>query len=153
MKPAGRGQILGAYCCTMRTRKVKAWLVTWEWRGEHAKRKEKVTDVFDSRLSSGRVRWALELLYAHEMYTLGERIDWFVGNRRRNPYPAEFIKLEGVPWEGEIHCGDNPYLRARLVDELTIQRGQDGSEMPTWKDRYSVREAREKIAGMKKRAL
>jgi len=137
----------------MSTRKVKAWLVTWEWCGEHAKRNEKVAAVFDARVSSERVRWAVELLYAQETYTLSERIAWCLGNRRRNPYPAEFVKLEGVPWEGEIHCGHNPYLRARLVDDLTVRRDHDGKETATWRDRYSVREAREKIAALKKEML
>jgi hypothetical protein len=133
----------------MSTRGAKAWLVTWEWCGEHAKRDEKVAAVFDSRVSPGRIREYVELLYAHETYTLSERIAWCLGNQNRNPYPAEFVKLEGVPWEGEIHCGHNPYLRARLVDELTIRRGKDGKETPTWKDRYSAGEARKKIAAMK----
>lgn len=103
---------------------MKAWLVTWEWSGEHAKRNEKVAALFDSRVSPERVRESVELLYAQAAYTLSERIACFVGNRRRNPYPAECVKLEGVPWQGEIHCGHNPYLRARLVDELAIHRGR-----------------------------
>ena len=135
---------------SLRTRKVKAWLVTWEWSGNHAKRDEKVAAIFDSRLSPERVRSFVEVLYAHEMYTLSERVAWFVGNKKRNPYPAEFVRLEGVPWEGEINCGHNPHLRARLVDDLTVERGQDGKETATWKDRYSAREARQKIAAVKR---
>lgn len=41
-------------------------------------------------------------------------------------------------------------VRARLVDELAIRREQDGNETAPWKDRYSVREARDKIAAFKK---
>ena len=137
----------------MSTRGVKVWLVTWEWSGAHAKRGDKVAAVFDSRVSAERVREYVELLYAQETYTLSEKIDCFVGNRRRHPYPAEFVKLEGVPWEGEIHCGHNPYLRARLVDELTVRRDDDGKENASWKDRYSVRETRKKIAARKKERL
>ena len=130
-------------------RKIKAWLVTWEWSGNHAKRDKKVAATFDSRLSPERVRAFIEVLYAYETYTLSEKITAFVDNRRRNPYPAEFLKLDGGSREGEIHCGHNPYLRARLVDDLTVERGQDGVETATWKDRYSAREVRKKLAAMR----
>jgi hypothetical protein len=125
-------------------RKFKAWLVTWEWVGNHAKRDKKVATIFDSRLLPERVRSVVEVLYAQETYTMSEKIAAFVGNGKRNPYPAEFLRLDGVPWNGEIHCGHNPYLRARLVDDLTIERGLDGTESASWKDRYSARGARKK---------
>jgi hypothetical protein len=40
-----------------------------------------------------------------------------------------------MPWGGEIICGHNPYLRARLVDDLTIERNDDGKEEVNWKER------------------
>jgi hypothetical protein len=104
-------------------RKVRAWLVTWEWCGDHAKRDDRVAAIYDSRLSPERVRGLVEMLYAQEEYTLSDRIAFCVGNRRKNPYPAVFLKVKGVPWVGEIHCGPNPYLRARLVDDLMVERG------------------------------
>jgi len=65
------------------------------------------------------------------------------------PYPAEFTTLEGVKWEGEILCGHNPCLRARLVDNLIISTDETGNEMASWKDRHSLPEIREKILKLK----
>jgi hypothetical protein len=80
----------------MRTRKVKAWLVTWEWMGDHAKRPDKVAEILDPRLPPERVRRIVELLYAHEQYTLSERVAWCVRNKKDNLYPAKFVDIEGL---------------------------------------------------------
>lgn len=52
-----------------------------------------------------------------------------------NPYPAQFGMLNNVLWGGEITCGHNPWLLARLVDELTVEADADGKERATWKER------------------
>ena len=132
----------------MSTRKFKAWLVTWEWMGEHAKRRDKVAEILDPRLSGAKVRGIIELLYHHEA-SLSEKVAWRL-RRQRQPYPAEFVKLEGMPYEGEISCGHNPWLRARLVDDLSIVRDEHGKEKATWRDRYSTRDVRKKILELKR---
>jgi hypothetical protein len=43
--------------------------------------------------------------------------------------------MHGIPWEGRILCGHNPFLVARLVDELTLKLDDNGNEILTWKDR------------------
>jgi hypothetical protein len=133
------------------TRKFKAWLVTWEWLGDHAKRPDKVAEILDPRIRSERVRRIVELLY-HREASLSEKVAWRL-RKRHQPYPAEFTRLEGVQWMGEITCGHNPWLRARLVDDLTIKRGADGKETATWKDRHNPREVRKKIAKFKRQKL
>jgi len=69
------------------------------------------------------------------------------------PYPAEFLKLEGLPWSGQIHCGHNPWLLARLVDDLEIVRDENGHEKATWKIRYDPRDIRAKIIALKGKRL
>ena len=32
-------------------------------------------------------------------------------------------------------CGNDPFLRARVVDDVTIQRDADGKEQVNWKER------------------
>ncbi len=86
----------------MAMRGVRAWLVTWEWSGEHAKRDEKVAAVLDHVRPLRAFVGMSSCCMAQEMYTLGEGIGYFVGRRKRNPYPAELVKLESVPWEGEF---------------------------------------------------
>lgn len=119
---------------------MKAWLVTWEWLGDHAKREEKVAAIFDSRLSGKRVREFVELLYLTENSSLSDRVKW-ARNKKLNPYPARFGTLDGGPWEGQIRCGHNPLLFARLVDDLTVKIDAEGKEIATWKERPKPKHA------------
>ena len=108
--------------------KARAWLVTWEWAGDHAQRCDKVAAIFNPRWSAQRVREFVEFIYLSD-YTLSERLVYAV-HKRRNPYLATF-----GPTTGEIHCGHNPWLYARCVDDLTVERDANGKEMVTWKER------------------
>jgi len=53
----------------MKPKKVKAWLVTWEWIGDHAKRPDKVAEILDPRLPAEQVRRIVELLYHREAFS------------------------------------------------------------------------------------
>jgi hypothetical protein len=113
----------------MRTpRKMKAWLVTWEWMGEHAKRGDKIAAILNSRLSVPRVKELVEFLYLTEYYTLSEKMA--VAQRRKdNPHQAHAERLL-------ISCGHNPHLVARLVEDLTVEYGPGGKDKAVaWKER------------------
>lgn len=127
-----------------RQKGVSAWLITWEWSGHHAKPARKVEDILSPRTSSARVREVVELLY-HREARLAEKVDWRPRKGSHKPYAAEFQRIDGVPWEGEIICGHNPHLRARLVDNLIIGTDAKGKETASWKDRFTVREMTQKI--------
>lgn len=128
----------------MRQRKgLKAWLVTWEWSGRHAEPKERVVEILDPRLPPEKVRQIVELRY-HQDALLSEKIAWRL-RRRKQPYPAEFQILEGTQWRYDITCGHNPWLHARLVDNLIVEVGPDGEEIPTWTDRHNLPEVRKMI--------
>jgi len=111
-----------------------AWLVTWEWFGEHAKREEKIAAILNPRWAGERVAEYVEFLYAESEYTLEERAR-FVLTKAKNPYPARFGSLRGVRWTGQVFCGHNPWLFARLVDNLTIQGDETGREQAAWNER------------------
>lgn len=110
-----------------------AWLVTWEWAGEHARvpDSEVVVGVFNPRLGPESVKRLVEILYAAREYDATDKL----GALTHNPYPAQFttirITVDGVPqnipWAGEVICGHNPYLRARLVNGL--RRSEPGSDV------------------------
>ena len=128
----------------MKKRKgVKAWLITWEWSGHHAEQQDKVVEILDPRISPERVREIVELIY-HREASLNEKVSWRL-RKREQVYPAEFTRIEGVKWTGEIICGHNPWLRARLVDNLVIETDTQGKEIASWKDRHTPREMREII--------
>ena len=124
-----------------------AWLVTWEWCGDHAELENKVAEILNPRLSPERVREVVELLYQRES-SLSEKVAWRL-LKRPQAYPAEFPAVEGARWKGQIHCGHNPWLLARQVDDLTVNIGADGKEALSWKDRHTVREAAEKFRDMR----
>lgn len=39
------------------------------------------------------------------------------------------------PWAGEVCCGNDPYLRARLVNNLIVRGDPHGKETATWEER------------------
>lgn len=108
-----------------KSRGIKAWLVTWEHSGAHAKPRRRIAMVINSRRTPERVREIVELLYINETASPGELVLWAAG--KHNPFPARFGEVEGVAYEGEITCGRNPYLRARRVEGLHFV-GEGGSE-------------------------
>jgi hypothetical protein len=109
-------------------RGVKAWLITWEWVSDHAKRDEKVAAILNPRPSTSRVRELVEFLHlnARGVYSLKERLA-FALRKSRTLYRATCSR-------GVIHCGHHPFLLARLVDDLVIQRDEEGKETATWKN-------------------
>jgi len=117
-----------------KTGRITAWLVTWDWIGEHVKREDKIVTVMSRRLSPERVSEILEMIYGNEYYTLEERVS-FAKSRKLNPYPAYYDDIGGIPWTGRILCGHNPFLVARLVDNLYVTRDAEGIEHLTWEER------------------
>jgi hypothetical protein len=135
----------------MKKRKgLSAWLVTWEWCGDHAAVSEKVAEILDPRISAERVRQIVELLY-HREASLSEKVAWRL-LKRSQPYTADFVDIEGVRWESQVMCGHNPSLFARLVDDLTIEADAQGRESATWRDRCTMLEMRETIKRIKSRS-
>jgi hypothetical protein len=114
--------------------KAVAWLITWEWIGNHAEVENKVAAVLRWRLHPKIVREIVEALYANR-YSLSERLAVAEHNGRNNPYPARYGDINGAPWEARIYCGHNPHLYARLVDNLRVEIDENGEEKLNWKER------------------
>jgi hypothetical protein len=101
--------------------------------GDHARVEDRIAAVLNSRLSGERVRRLVDILYANAMCTLSERL-LYARNPRQNPYPASFTTISGVRYEGEIACGDNPFLRARLVEEIRVEGSPPEGEVLRWRE-------------------
>jgi hypothetical protein len=120
-----------------RSRKYKAWLITWEWIGDHAKRDDKIVAILNPRWRAERVREYVELLYITLTYGIGERM-YYSLRRGKNPYPAHYV--DSTPrWPPTIHCGHHPFLMAHLVEDLQVESHDDWTEMATWRDVRSGR--------------
>ncbi len=112
---------------------ISAWLVTWEHGGNHARPEREIAAILNPRWSGERVRDHVEWIYANATFSLAERVA-YAKHKSFNPYPAEFDRLRGAPWSGRITCGHNPYLYARLVDDLRVFH-DDGEGSVSWKER------------------
>jgi hypothetical protein len=124
-----------------RARGRKAWLVTWEWAGNHAKVPDEdvVAAVLRPQVGSETVRRLVEFLYAQREYAPEDKL----AALDHNPYPAmfgrcRFIDSDGtvrsVASAGEVVCGHNPWLRARLVDNLRMALPDAGLDWDERKD-------------------
>ncbi len=111
----------------------KAWLITWDQAGGHLRQKDKIVSILSGRLSAKTVFDYVERLYVNSEYSLSDRLA-YAKNRKDNPYPAQFVSINGVPWEGQITCGHNPFLFARLVRNTRVEVDLNGDEQLCWED-------------------
>jgi hypothetical protein len=117
-----------------------AWLVTWEWMGDHAQVSppDVVAGIFSPRLGYKTIMQLVETLYAAREYDATDKLSALT----HNPYKAHLgtiqVKVSGrshrAKWQGEVICGHNPFLHARLVDGLRTS-SDDAVAGLTWTDR------------------
>jgi hypothetical protein len=107
--------------------KMKAWLITWEWTGDHAAVADKVVGFLNPRLGKERVVDIVEFLYAQRYSNLSE-FAAYAKDSKNNPYRTTFEK-------GRIFCGRNPMLEARKVNKLDITTDPNNRlETITWEE-------------------
>ena len=128
---------------------IVAWLITWEWIGNHAKVENNIAAILNYRLGEDTVREIMERIYINNYTSLRERVA-YAKNKRNHPYPAQSTKVDGVPWSGRMYCGRNPYLYARLVNDLHVDVDKNGEETLVWKERPKPKFSPEVIEMWKK---
>lgn len=115
-------------------RGITAWLVTWEHSGAHAVPPRRVAAILNRRWSPDRVREVVELIYVMTYYSPAEQIA-YAKDRSFNPYPAKFERVFGGPqWNGRIFCGHNPWLYARVAENILASSDMLDAEI-TWTER------------------
>jgi hypothetical protein len=112
---------------------MRAWLITWEGSGNHNKLKNPIAAILSWRYSPERVRQLVEQIYINQTSTVDEQMI-YAKNKKRNPYPAYYDTYEGANVTWQIYCGPNPYLHARLVEELCLERDENKREKLNWKE-------------------
>jgi len=108
-----------------------AWLITWEGTNAPKAQRKRVVSVLSGRTSSEKVREHVEQLHVDLLYSLHEKVT-YARDRKANPYPAEFVRIDGVQWAGRITCGHNPHFVARKVKNLRIVQSAQGAEELEW---------------------
>ncbi len=103
----------------------KAWLITWEWLGDHAAVEDRIAAILQPRLSQRIVGEIVECLYAIHTYSPAE-LAYYAKRPKENPYPAQ--------WDnGFCFCGHNPSLTASYVHGLIITKdSESGHEIISW---------------------
>ena len=89
---------------------MKAWIIEWDWSGEHAKVDNRFVTVLSARCSDNQIKAALDLLYSVEKYSLRARFGF-----------AKYNNPDKKPYQPEVECGTitlghNPWLVAKRVD-------------------------------------
>ena len=105
------------------------WIATWSGTDPNHVPKKKLALVVDGRTGAETVRKLVQAIFASYWYSEGELVAYRL--EKHNPYPAKFGDLKGITWQGQISCGHNPHLFARLVDDLKA----DSLGNVTWKER------------------
>lgn len=126
----------------------KAWLLTWEWIGEHAAVEDRIAAILRPRLSQHVVGEIVQYFYAIHAYYPTELAIWSK-RPKENPYKAQWHKKH-------CFCGHNPSLHANYVHQLTITEDPDsGLETISWvlppryqlnKDTGEIEMARDELA-------
>lgn len=108
-----------------KSRGQKAWLLLWEWIGDHAAVEDRVAAILRPRLREKVVGEIVEQLHAIHNYTPTEMALW-AKSPKDNPYKAN--------WHyGVCSCGHNPCLMAYYVHDLIItQDPESGLETISW---------------------
>jgi hypothetical protein len=108
--------------------KISAWIVTWDWSGEHAAMdRPEILAFFPADTDISFIRQFVENLYAEKTFTLDERVRW-TANPDANPYRATVTRVH-------VHCGHNPMLFARVVDDLEMMKEESGKIVGAWVER------------------
>lgn len=124
---------------------MNAWLITWEWDGEHANVDDPLIAIFSSRLSENRIAEFIEGYFLIKSASAGEMV-YYANRTKEIPYKTEkHVSINGIPHGDRITCGDNPYIFARKVLQLKVENDVAKNleiitwrEPPTfgWKDKY-----------------
>jgi len=113
-----------------KSRLESAWLITWEGTNPPKDQRKRVVSILSGRTSSERVREYVEQLHVDLLYSLHEKMT-YARNRKANPYPAEFVRIDGVQWAGRITCGHNPHLAARKAKKPEDREDRAGWRNPS----------------------
>lgn len=111
---------------------MRAWLITWEGSGSHSKLERPIAAILNCRYSPERVRRFVEQMYIYQTSTVDEQII-YAKNKKKNPYPAYYETYKGADISWQIFCGPNPYLHARLVENLHLEADENQRQL-TWKE-------------------
>ncbi len=103
----------------------KAWLLTWEWTGEHAAVEDYIAGILRPRFSREKVGDIVESMYAIHTSSVSD-LAHYSKRPKENPYKSQWAN-------NHCYCGHNPSLHAHYVHKLKIIEDPDsGLETIEW---------------------
>jgi len=108
---------------------MKAWLITWDWNGDHAKVGNPLIAIFSARRSKKFISDYIQQYYLMATSSASD-IAYYMNRTNRIPYkPNNQLGSSGIV------CGDNPWIDARVVSSLMIETDDDKDiEILTWQE-------------------
>ncbi len=97
---------------------IKAWLIIWDWDGDHAMPKKKIEAILNPRLSPKTIREYVELIYSISEHSFSEQAA-IAHKSKVNPDTAILHRI-GNKLTDKIYCGQNPFLAAFKVNNLIV---------------------------------
>lgn len=119
---------------------MKAWLVTWEWIGDHAAVTDPLIALFSSRRSDRYVSDFVEQYYLAATSSAAE-LAYLLNRPNQIPYKVTTQeRINGVIHSSRITVGHNPYIYGRKISSLVVRKvaGSNKEEM-RWKEPDSFR--------------
>lgn len=115
----------------MATKRMTAWLILWDWMGDHAKVEQPYVDIVSARRSEDYISKYVQRLYGVFHYTLAERTGF---ERYRSPRDRPYLVTRDMTQVGlVISVGHNPFLKALMVRNLVVAAdAETGREVVTW---------------------
>lgn len=128
----------------------RAWLLTWEWLGDHAQVKDKFVAIISSRYGNETVKSFIEQYYTSNYLAWYEQIS-YAKSKKHCPYKvqsgtvnvsATLQKEASLPpyvlFSDSMMIGGNPWLWGRIVYDVESGIDQDGIEYLKWIERKNL---------------
>jgi hypothetical protein len=128
----------------------RAWLITWEFAGNHAAINDKFAAIISWRFSDRKIREIVEQIYVSEFLSLPEQIA-YSKNKRICPHKVQYSMLSvskelqesnslpsQIPFAESMIIGGNPWLWARIVYDLEAWIEEGFTQHLKWKEREEL---------------
>lgn len=125
----------------------RAWLITWDWTGPHAEPDNTFVAILSGRYTRRTVAGIVEQHYVASRLAIHEQLA-YAKSKKSCPYEVQYNTLavsekiqeeSSLPARGRfgdsMTFGGNPWLWARVVDDLETWIDPDGIEHLRWRER------------------
>ena len=115
----------------MATKGMTAWLIMWDWMGNHEEVEHPYVDIVSARRSPDYISKYVQRLYGVFHHSLTERSDF---ERYQDPQERPYAVKRDMTRTGlVISVGHNPILKAQVVRNLVVDvDAETDREVVTW---------------------